>query len=1055
MNPRSHQPSYRSVSIILATFWLLASSPLAAQVSCGPNEVADRMDWSDPDLGWQASMNGDEGPHTLYSDLGVAVEVTLDNSCGAGTYVSGRPALYAGRLDTWVNWPRRSCSITIDFAFSFAGDPLEVRNLQFTARDVDEGNYDDLITYSPSPTSINRGWSIVPVTDGGHGGFSCSGTAACDMTPVWSGPVDAVSVLYEPGPQSPSNPGEQFVEWTDLQFCVDTSTVPISLASFESAPGAQGLEVQWTTATETANVGFRLYGRTGEGPWMPLTDSLIPGAPGGDALSPRAYSVTVPDAGYTALAIEDIDTRGKATRHGPFTVGERIGEPESATLIDWAAVAKAGAANTLSAIAKRAGAERTARLTVTEPGLQRVTHKDLLAAGVDLSGTPVSRIAVQDEGEVQVRYVGGGETFGAGSWVEFIGEPGQDGLYQAGNIYVLTVANQDQPVPLEPPLPGERGLELGAYDINVEVRQTNAYDLGAQGASPWYDARLLAYTSPVEVTRTLVAGTDGVGDATLTVEYWGVTNWPGDDPDHHVQVLFNGEPVIDDWFDGTAQREIAVTIPRESVLSGENTVTVRVMGDTGFDWDVVNFSAARLHYASETAALDGRLSGVVEGVQGPANRVSTFVARGFDGAEVIGWGQRPNGKVYRKVLQAGAGNVVVPTRVSERIAYWLVAPGQEYRPTIHAGTPEAQASARADYLIVTHAAFMGSELDALVALQQGRGLSTAVVDVQAIYAAYSDHAVDAEAIRRFIAASQPKYVLLVGGDSYDYNDYLGLGSLSFVPTHYVAVSDLVRYSPSDVRHGDTNADGVPDIPVGRLPVRTRAELAALVDRMTNPTASGDALFISGKSDSGRQFETVTADMVSAYGRAADVISVDESGLSKARSSMTAALADNPEIVSFHGHTSFGLWDFGGLYRSADVAKLPAGARLGLVTQWGCWNSYFVSPQYNTMAHALLLTPGKGAVAVLGSATLTESSSHAALAELLFARIGTPGNTRIGDALLAAQRQLARTKPDALDALLGMNLLGDPAGSLSITAQRSPGPDDEPTLPSEPKEEGGE
>ena len=52
-------------------------------------------------------------------------------------------------------------------------------------------------------------------------------------------------------------------------------------------------------------------------------------------------------------------------------------------------------------------------------------------------------------------------------------------------------------------------------------------------------------------------------------------------------------------------------------------------------------------------------------------------------------------------------------------------------------------------------------------------------------------------------------------------------------------------------------------------------------------------------------------------------------------------------------------------RPADQRRPPS-----LVIQWGCWNTYHVAPEYDTLAHRLLLAGPQGAAAVVGSSTLT-------------------------------------------------------------------------------------
>jgi hypothetical protein len=74
-------------------------------------------------------------------------------------------------------------------------------------------------------------------------------------------------------------------------------------------------------------------------------------------------------------------------------------------------------------------------------------------------------------------------------------------------------------------------------------------------------------------------------------------------------------------------------------------------------------------------------------------------------------------------------------------------------------------------------------------------------------------------------------VMLVGGDVYDYKDSLGLGAISFVSTLYNSTGPIVAFSPMDRLYGNIDVDGVPEIAIGRLPVRSVNELQVLLDKM--------------------------------------------------------------------------------------------------------------------------------------------------------------------------------------------------------------------------------
>jgi hypothetical protein len=131
------------------------------------------------------------------------------------------------------------------------------------------------------------------------------------------------------------------------------------------------------------------------------------------------------------------------------------------------------------------------------------------------------------------------------------------------------------------------------------------------------------------------------------------------------------------------------------------------------------------------------------------------------------------------------------------------------------------------------------------------------------------------------------------------------------------------------------------------------------------------------------------------------------------------------VTVFVGHSDTDRWTYQGLFSSADAKALTNHGRPTVVMQWGCWNAYTVSPEYDSLGQVLLLSGTNGAAAVLGAATLSYDRSERALGDLLTPRMMKPGMT-LGAALQAAKAELAATRPQMRDVLLGWTLLGDPA-----------------------------
>jgi hypothetical protein len=130
------------------------------------------------------------------------------------------------------------------------------------------------------------------------------------------------------------------------------------------------------------------------------------------------------------------------------------------------------------------------------------------------------------------------------------------------------------------------------------------------------------------------------------------------------------------------------------------------------------------------------------------------------------------------------------------------------------------------------------------------------------------------------------------------------------------------------------------------------------------------------------------------------------------------------LTCYVGHSGPTMWSFDGLLHVDDVASLSNFGQPTVVIQWGCWNTYFVEPRYDSIGMALLVHGDQGAAAVVGSTTLSWVPTARAFNELLAPVVAQPG-VRIGDALIESKRSLASSHSDVDDVVLGWTLLGDP------------------------------
>ena len=398
----------------------------------------------------------------------------------------------------------------------------------------------------------------------------------------------------------------------------------------------------------------------------------------------------------------------------------------------------------------------------------------------------------------------------------------------------------------------------------------------------------------------------GLDAGHLELSLSGVTDWPGVSPDHHVEVWLNGHQVADEWFTGQVQRRITLPMAALTLREGSNRLTLRLPADSGAGADVVNLDYVEVHYPRRLLARDGGLhfhgsaeAFRIDGLARPAPSVYRMVDGRAERIEAF------------KVDGRGPYTVFVPG-TSRRADYWVQSAGDFAAPTIEPGRVHANITrGRADYLMIAHPDFIDG-LAPLAAHHRKQGRQVRVVDLHAIYDQFSHGRVDAAAIQAYIRATAVRmgydHVLLVGGDSRDYRNSLGSDSISFVPSLYTATGSLVQFAPSDALLVDLDADGVPDLPIGRLPVRTPAELAAVIDKTlayAGRPAERTGVIAADRQEPGLSFSSQAQNFTADLGSAWQVTPafVDQLDVAGARSELIARINEGVSLTAYVGHSA--------------------------------------------------------------------------------------------------------------------------------------------------------
>ncbi len=275
--------------------------------------------------GWVNSVDpntANPGDNESVTTLTAATPVDLTQDFG---YISDDMNSLSGTI-----WPDTDGDGELAESGRFGGVTVELRDsdgnvIQTTTTDVNGdfmfANLPDGI-YTVVVTDDDNVLNGFEHTDSPNGASDTGDSTSKDDT-GYTVDLDSAGISSDPVSDSTSDFGYMPV-----------ITNPISLGSFNASSTGDGqVLIEWTTQTEVANLGFKLYGRVDD-EWVLLNADLILGQ--GDSVSTQHYDTSVATEAVV-FAIADIDLTGTETLHGPFQLGKPYGGVTKAKVIDWAA----------------------------------------------------------------------------------------------------------------------------------------------------------------------------------------------------------------------------------------------------------------------------------------------------------------------------------------------------------------------------------------------------------------------------------------------------------------------------------------------------------------------------------------------------------------------------------------------------------------------------------------------------------------------------------------------------------------------------------------------
>jgi hypothetical protein len=812
-------------------------------------------------------------------------------------------------------------------------------------------------------------------------------------------------------------------DWVMGAISLRPSLAPslVKLISFTAETDENGgVLLQWETGYEADNLGFNIY-REENGPPRLVTKSLIAGSAlitGRVLTSGNSYSWTDRSGNSTARYwLEDVDLDGTTTWHGPIVASDPHEQREPVfQMRDAQPIEMVGAEATrldLSApVSRKAKAVKVspelllaqsviaglpaAKLSVKQEGWHRVTEAELADVGFRI--TAPQHLQLFADGQEQPFILNGDK--GGSFTIEFYGV-GLDTTWTENRVYWLVNATS-------PGLRIRSVQEAGSatspssFQYTVERSDRNIYFPALKNGDVDNFFGPVVAAAGIEQALTLNNVDPDTGkDAGVEVRLQGATMAP-----HEVRVLLNGVELGVVSFNGQDQGLGKFTVSQSMLKEGDNRVSLRALrGSTDVNLGVYTRVTYWHSYKADNGSLrftaNAKEEVSIEGFNSEDVRV-VDVTNPNTPLEVVGSvNPQENGSFSLSLVAPGSGKRTLIAFSSESVK----------RPAaIRPDQPSElrQKGKGADLVVITTRALRDS-LEPLKALRQSQNLSVTTVDIEDIYDEFSFGHKTPFAVRDFLSfaktnwKSAPRFVLLAGDATYDPRNYTGAGDNDLVPTKLV--STVAKESPSDDWFADFDDDGLAELAVGRLPVRTPQDAATVVGKIVSydgVPATNSALLVNDWNV-GYDFQAASRTARSLIPSTIPVVQVDRVVMtdSAAKAAIIENLNTGPKLVNFLGHGSLGIWN-GNLFNSTAAKALRNRDQLSVYLMMTCYNGWFLDTTNDGLAEVLLKSPDGGAVAVWASSGMTEAAGQVSINQDLLNSLFNGNTPTIGEAIVRAK-----------------------------------------------------
>jgi hypothetical protein len=476
---------------------------------------------------------------------------------------------------------------------------------------------------------------------------------------------------------------------------------------------------------------------------------------------------------------------------------------------------------------------------------------------------------------------------------------------------------------------------------------------------------------------------------------------------HDVRVKLNGNDVGAITLSDRDNVVRQFQVPHSFLREGKNVFTLTGMA-AGSDFTLVDF--IRVAHSRQYKALNNRLRFSTQNNQ--AVRVNGFTSSQIKVLDITDPMNTKEMIVAPQSNGDGTFSFTLPTGTARNFLAEATGATQ-YQPTVVANetsTLNANSNA-ANFVIISYGSFK-TNLEPLRLLRQGQGLTTKIVDVEDVFDEFDFSRHGPMAIKSFLNHARlnwqtpPQYVLLVGDAHYDPKDYIASGGFSTDLVPSKLVDSLFTETASDDWMVDFNDDGIAEMALGRIAVRTPAEATTAVNKLLNyenqpagSTIANGGLLISDEPV-GYDFEAFTAQVRTTLPPAMPITTVNRSQMdaATARALIISHINAGKGIVNYLGHGSVSAWSSPVMLSNNDAAALTNANKLSFWVALTCLNGAFIEPSVDSLAEAAQKAPNGGAIGVWGSSGLTFPFGQVAISMSFYPSVFGASPLRVGDAI---------------------------------------------------------